>query len=62
MSVCVLSKRSFRYSTLFSASGYNVRPETPAPDFLSSPLNVTFRRGELAVLRCSVYKLGTKTV
>ncbi|XP_052231544.1 fibroblast growth factor receptor 3-like isoform X2 [Dreissena polymorpha] len=46
----------------FPASGYNIQPETPAPDFLSSPLNVTFRRGELAVLRCSVYNLGTKTV
>ncbi|KAH3777222.1 lachesin-like [Dreissena polymorpha] len=46
----------------FPASGYNIQPETPAPDFLSSPLNVTFRRGELAILRCSVYNLGTKTV
>ncbi|XP_052229958.1 leucine-rich repeats and immunoglobulin-like domains protein 2 [Dreissena polymorpha] len=46
----------------FPASGFNVRPETPAPEFLPSPLNVTFRRGEMAVLRCSVYNLGTKTV
>ncbi|XP_052230704.1 lachesin-like isoform X2 [Dreissena polymorpha] len=46
----------------FAASSFNVRPETPAPNFLPSPLNVTFRRGELAVLGCSVYNLGTKTV
>lgn len=36
--------------------------DTPAPDFLPSPSNVTFHKGELAVLRCSVYNLGTKTV
>lgn len=38
------------------------RQNTPAPDFLPSPSNVTFHKGELAVLRCSVYNLGTKTV
>ncbi|XP_052229960.1 uncharacterized protein LOC127844043 isoform X6 [Dreissena polymorpha] len=42
------------------ASSFNVRPETPAPNFLPSPLNVTFRRGELAVQGCSVYNLGNK--
>ncbi|KAH3774769.1 hypothetical protein DPMN_176162 [Dreissena polymorpha] len=46
----------------FAALSFNVRPETPAPNFLPSPLNVTFRRGDLAVLICSVYNLGTKTV
>ncbi|XP_052230707.1 lachesin-like [Dreissena polymorpha] len=46
----------------FPASGFNVKLDTPAPEFLPSPLNVTFRRGELAVLRCSVYNIGTKTV
>lgn len=34
----------------------------PAPDFLQSPTNVTFNKGALAVLRCSVFNLGTKTV
>ncbi|XP_052233248.1 lachesin-like [Dreissena polymorpha] len=48
--------------SIFPASSFNVRPDTPAPEFLPSPLNITFRRGEMAVLRCSVYNLGTKTV
>ncbi|XP_060558634.1 lachesin-like isoform X2 [Ruditapes philippinarum] len=41
---------------------YAERHRTPAPDFLHTPSNVTFHRGELAVLRCSVYNLGTKYV
>ncbi|XP_053405719.1 lachesin-like isoform X2 [Mercenaria mercenaria] len=41
---------------------YAERHRTPAPDFLHTPSNVTFHRGELAVLRCSVYNLGTKTI
>ncbi|KAH3772144.1 hypothetical protein DPMN_173480 [Dreissena polymorpha] len=44
------------------ASGYNVIPETTAPDSLPSLLNVTYRRWELAVLGCTVYNLGTKTI
>ena len=35
---------------------------TPAPDFLQTPSNVTYHTGELAVLRCTVFNLGTKTV
>lgn len=35
---------------------------TPSPDFLPAPANVTFHKGELAVLRCTVFNLGTKNV
>ncbi|KAL4228243.1 hypothetical protein ACF0H5_013676 [Mactra antiquata] len=42
--------------------GYADNRDSSAPDFLPSPSNVTFHKGELAVLRCSVYNLGTKTV
>lgn len=35
---------------------------TQIPRFLPTPTNVTYRRGQLATLRCSVDKLGTKFV
>lgn len=35
---------------------------TQIPRFLPTPTNVTFRRGQLATLRCAVDKLGTKYV
>ncbi|KAH3833734.1 hypothetical protein DPMN_107049 [Dreissena polymorpha] len=35
---------------------------TPAPEFNPTPFNVTFRSGDIAVLRCSINDLGTKTV
>ncbi|XP_036363942.1 zwei Ig domain protein zig-8 isoform X4 [Octopus sinensis] len=34
----------------------------PIPRFNPSPTNVTFRRGETAILHCSIENLGTKTV
>ncbi|GAB1606030.1 zwei Ig domain protein zig-8, partial [Argonauta hians] len=34
----------------------------PLPRFNPSPTNVTFRRGETAILHCSIENLGTKTV
>ncbi|KAL3867230.1 hypothetical protein ACJMK2_044446 [Sinanodonta woodiana] len=34
----------------------------PMPEFLDTPVNVTYRIGELAVLYCSIRSLGTKTV
>lgn len=34
----------------------------PAPDFYPAPYNVTVHTGDVAVLGCSVYNLGTKTV
>ena len=46
----------------FPDLSYHVPSYTPAPDFLLTPSNVTFHKGELAVLRCSVFNLGTKTV
>ncbi|KAL4233244.1 hypothetical protein ACF0H5_007928 [Mactra antiquata] len=35
---------------------------TPAPEFYPAPYNVSFHRGDVAVLSCSIYNLGTKTV
>ncbi|XP_052797096.1 lachesin-like isoform X2 [Mya arenaria] len=52
--LCVLAE--------FPDTEYPSARYTPAPDFLPGPSNVTFHRGELAVLSCSVYNLGTKTV
>ena len=37
-------------------------PSTAAPEFAPAPFNVSFLVGDLAVLTCRVYNLGTKKV
>lgn len=44
------------------AKSFKDKIGTPAPDFLPGPTNITYNKGELAVLQCSVFNLGTRTV
>ncbi|KAL3866497.1 hypothetical protein ACJMK2_043791 [Sinanodonta woodiana] len=45
-----------------TAFAYDRRGNSPYPEFLPSETNVTFNRGSVAQLPCSVANLGTKTV
>ena len=49
-------------NTLFLISEGITFPSTAAPEFAPAPFNVSFLVGDLAVLTCRVYNLGTKKV
>ncbi|KAL3867231.1 hypothetical protein ACJMK2_044447 [Sinanodonta woodiana] len=53
---------SLLFLSLGHASGIRQIRSTETLDFLDTPVNVTYRTGELAVLYCSIHNLGTKTV
>ncbi|KAK3601476.1 hypothetical protein CHS0354_033611 [Potamilus streckersoni] len=53
---------SLLFFSLGHVSGIRQIRSIETLDFLDTPVNVTYRTGELAVLYCSIHNLGTKTV
>ncbi len=48
--------------TFFTVSGDDLTTLAPMPRFLKTPTNVTFNKGEDAVLQCAIQSIGTRTV
>ena len=54
--------RVFCVSVVGRGTNDRTRKPRPQPRFLDTPLNFTYREGELARLECALQNLGTKKV